>query len=37
MQNKNYSKYIQKITRKERQDDGTYITVTRDGNVLKFL
>jgi len=41
MQNKDYSKYIQKITRKERQDDGTYITVTRDymmvdGRVQEF-
>ena len=41
MQNKDYSKYIQKITRKERQEDGSYITVTRDymmvdGRVQEF-
>ena len=41
MEKKDYTKYIQKITRKERQDDGTYITVTRDymmvdGRVQEF-
>ena len=41
MGKKEYSKFIQKITRKERQDDGTYITVTRDymmvdGRVQEF-
>jgi hypothetical protein len=41
MEKKNYSKYIQKITRKERQDDGSYITITKDymmidGRVQEF-
>jgi hypothetical protein len=41
MEKKDYTKYIQKITRKEKQDDGTYITVTRDymmvdGRVQEF-
>jgi len=41
MERKDYSKYIQKITRKERQEDGSYITVTRDymmvdGRVQEF-
>ena len=41
MGKKDYSKSIEKITRKESQDDGTYITVTRDymmvdGRVQEF-
>lgn len=41
MEKKDYTKYIQKITRREKQDDGTYITVTRDymmvdGRVQEF-